>query len=161
MNAIAPHSQRAKLTSLVRIREAVAAEFGVSVRELLSPRRARSVAWPRQVAMWLAVQITGLSLPQIGEDFERDHTTVMYARQATERRLAIDAELRGRVERLRRSLTDGATEAAETPLAAEASQAVDAALDEFRALLRQALARDPYGAVEALAAALRTFTRAA
>ncbi len=62
------------------IQQRVAAHYNIKLAEMSSPRRARSVARPRQVAMYLAKQLTTLSLPQIGKRFgNRDHTTVMHA----------------------------------------------------------------------------------
>jgi len=62
------------------IQAVVAEQFGVRLIEMRSARRARSVARPRQIAMYLAWDLTTLSLPQIGRQFGgRDHTTVMHA----------------------------------------------------------------------------------
>ncbi|VAW04069.1 Chromosomal replication initiator protein DnaA, partial [hydrothermal vent metagenome] len=58
----------------------VADYFNIRLSDLLSARRARQVARPRQVAMYLAKQLTAKSLPDIGRQFGgRDHTTVMHA----------------------------------------------------------------------------------
>lgn len=55
-------------------------EFRVHPRDMFSARRARAVARPRQVAMYLARHLTLQSLPEIGKAFgNRDHTTVMHA----------------------------------------------------------------------------------
>jgi chromosomal replication initiator protein len=62
------------------IQKAVAEHYGLKQADLISERRARAVARPRQVAMWLAKQITTRSLPDIGRRFGgRDHTTVLHA----------------------------------------------------------------------------------
>lgn len=62
------------------IQKAVAEHYGMKQADLLSERRARAVARPRQVAMWLAKQVTTRSLPDIGRRFGgRDHTTVLHA----------------------------------------------------------------------------------
>jgi chromosomal replication initiator protein len=62
------------------IQKAVAEHYGMKQADLTSERRARAVARPRQVAMWLAKQITTRSLPDIGRRFGgRDHTTVLHA----------------------------------------------------------------------------------
>lgn len=66
--------------SLTAIQKAVAAYYNLSVNELLSDRRSRYVARPRQVAMWLCKRLTKRSLPDIGRRFgNRDHTTVLHA----------------------------------------------------------------------------------
>ena len=70
-----------------------------------SARRARAVARPRQVAMYLAKQLTPRSLPEIGRKFGgRDHTTVMYAIRKVEELRAIDPLLSEDIETLRRLL---------------------------------------------------------
>lgn len=68
-----------RLTAAV-IQHRVAVAYGLDLRMLLSERRARHLARPRQVAMWLCARLLpGLSLPQIGRAFRRDHTTVLHA----------------------------------------------------------------------------------
>ena len=66
-------------TTIDEIQKKVAEHFNISVKELQSSRRARTVSRPRQVAMYLAKQLTSRSLPEIGRKFDRDHTTVMHA----------------------------------------------------------------------------------
>jgi chromosomal replication initiator protein len=66
--------------SIARIQETVSDRFGLSVAELCSARRSQSVAYPRQVAMYLSRELTDSSLPKIGKEFGgRDHTTVIHA----------------------------------------------------------------------------------
>ena len=66
--------------SVDAIQNRVASHYGVRVAEMFSPRRARNIARPRQVAMFLAKNLTSLSYPEIGRQFGgRDHTTVMHA----------------------------------------------------------------------------------
>lgn len=63
-----------------RIQRTVANYYGIPDNEMVSARRARRVARPRQVAMWLARELTPFSLPDIGRRFGgRDHTTVIHA----------------------------------------------------------------------------------
>jgi len=72
--------------------------FGLSSEELLSSSRARRVAWPRQLAMYLAREFTRESLPAIGRQFGgRDHTTVLHAWRRTSARLVIDDAARSDV----------------------------------------------------------------
>ena len=67
-------------TTIDEIQRKVAEYYGLKLAELLSDRRAKSVARPRQVAMYLAKRLTQRSLPEIGRKFGgRDHTTVMHA----------------------------------------------------------------------------------
>ncbi len=71
--------------SIEAIQNRVAAHYGVRVAEMFSPRRARNIARPRQVAMYLAKNLTSLSYPEIGRQFGgRDHTTVMHAVRTVE-----------------------------------------------------------------------------
>jgi chromosomal replication initiator protein len=87
------------------IQEATAAAFDVPLEELLSSSRAAPVAWPRQVAMYLARELTDQSLPAIGSAFGgRSHTTILHAWRRTTERLAGDAEASDAVQRLRREL---------------------------------------------------------
>jgi chromosomal replication initiator protein len=69
-----------KLVTLDNIQKTVAEYYKIKVTDLLSERRSRSVARPRQIAMSLAKELTNHSLPEIGEAFGgRDHTTVLHA----------------------------------------------------------------------------------
>jgi chromosomal replication initiation ATPase DnaA len=61
------------------IQTKVAAYYGIKKRAMLSSKRDRRVTDPRHVAMFLAREITGKSLPTIGRCFKRDHTTVLHA----------------------------------------------------------------------------------
>jgi chromosomal replication initiator protein len=73
-------SLQAKLVTIENIQKTVADYFKVRMADMLSKRRSRSVARPRQVAMALAKELTSHSLPEIGDAFGgRDHTTVLHA----------------------------------------------------------------------------------
>jgi len=87
------------------IQKRVAEHFNIKMAEMTSSRRARVVARPRQVAMYLAKQLTSRSLPEIGRKFGgRDHTTVMHAVRKIEELIASDRALAEDVELLRRML---------------------------------------------------------
>ncbi|MBJ7290051.1 chromosomal replication initiator protein DnaA [Williamsia sp.] len=85
---------------------AITAEyFEISVDELRGPGKTRSIAQARQISMYLCRELTDLSLPKIGETFDRDHTTVMYAdkkirKEMAERRKVYDhvQELTARIK---------------------------------------------------------------
>lgn len=85
---------------IAEIQRVVAEHFGTRLIDMASERRARCVARPRQVAMYLARCLTPQSLPQIGRSFGgRDHTTVMHAVEMIERIMRGDPELpRGQLE---------------------------------------------------------------
>jgi chromosomal replication initiator protein len=81
--------------------------FGLSVEELVSPSRAARVAWPRQLAMYLARELTNASLPAIGRQFGgRDHATVLHAIRRANERIRADAAIYSVAERLTESLRD-------------------------------------------------------
>ncbi len=83
----------------------VADHYNLRMSDLLSPRRARSVARPRQVAMFLSKMLTSKSLPDIGRRFGgRDHTTVIHAVKRVEELKMTDSQIAEDVELLRRML---------------------------------------------------------
>ncbi|UKJ73971.1 chromosomal replication initiator protein DnaA [Azospirillum brasilense] len=87
------------------IQKRVAEHFNIRVADMHSARRARAVARPRQVAMYLAKQLTARSLPEIGRKFGgRDHTTVMHAVKKVEELRTTDPAFAEDVELLRRML---------------------------------------------------------
>ncbi|HYT93717.1 MAG TPA: helix-turn-helix domain-containing protein, partial [Gemmataceae bacterium] len=89
-----------------RIAERVGGYFRVEPAQLQSRRRYRGVLLPRQVGMYLARQLTGLSLEQIGAYFGgRDHSTVLHACRKVEQALDSDAALSGAVRQLHAELT--------------------------------------------------------
>ena len=87
------------------IQKTVSEHYGLTQADLISERRARAVARPRQVAMWLAKQITTRSLPDIGRRFGgRDHTTVLHAVRRIEQLKAEDPQIARDVDLLLRKL---------------------------------------------------------
>ena len=91
--------------SVREIQERTAEAFGIGVDELLSSSRALSVTWPRQVAMFLARELTDQSLPAIGDAFGgRSHTTVLNACRRIAERMAADSDAYDTVRRLTEEL---------------------------------------------------------
>jgi chromosomal replication initiator protein len=91
--------------TIEEIQRRCAEHFNIKQADMQSPRRARQVARPRQVAMYLAKQLTTRSLPEIGRKFGgRDHTTVMHAVKKVEELCAADATFLEDVELLKRML---------------------------------------------------------
>jgi chromosomal replication initiator protein len=87
------------------IQKQVAAHFNIRLADMYSARRARSIARPRQVAMYLAKQLTSRSLPEIGRKFGgRDHTTVMHAVRKVEELRDTDSSFAEDLELLKRML---------------------------------------------------------
>jgi chromosomal replication initiator protein len=88
-----------------QIKRKVADHYNLRLSDLISARRARVVARPRQVAMFLAKTLTSKSLPEIGRGFGgRDHTTVIHAVRKVEQLRETDSQLADDIELLRRML---------------------------------------------------------
>lgn len=95
-----------RLVSIDNIQRVVAEYYKIKVSDLHSKRRSRSVARPRQVAMYLAKDLTNHSLPEIGEAFGgRDHTTVLHAVRKIKELLDTDADIKEDVKNLLRILS--------------------------------------------------------
>ena len=91
--------------TIAEIQRRVAEHYNMRLTDMTSSRRARAVARPRQVAMFLAKQLTGSSLPEIGKKFgNRDHTTVMHACARITELVVGDMSLAEDVELLRKLL---------------------------------------------------------
>lgn len=91
---------------IARIQRIVAKHYRIPLIEMVSARRAREVARPRQIAMYLSKLLTPKSLPDIGRLFgNRDHTTVIHACRQITRLIAEDPEIRADVRRLTRKLS--------------------------------------------------------
>lgn len=91
--------------TIEEIQRNVCAHFNIKMTDMSSARRARAVARPRQIAMYLAKMLTSRSLPEIGRKFgNRDHTTVMHAVRKIEELRAVDPSINEDVEILIRAL---------------------------------------------------------
>ncbi len=91
--------------SIDEIQSRVSDHYRIRKAEMTSARRAREVARPRQVAMYLSKQLTPRSLPEIGRRFGgRDHTTVIHAVRQIEKLRQMDAELDADIRLLTRQL---------------------------------------------------------
>jgi len=100
---LATHAQAITIPNIQKI---TAEYFNVRLQDLLSKRRVRSLARPRQIAMTLSKELTEHSLPEIGEAFGgRDHTTVMHACKTIRKFVETDARMRQDWEQLIRTLT--------------------------------------------------------
>lgn len=95
--------------TIAEIQAQVAEHYDVAPIEMTSKRQGHKVAHPRQAAMYLAKQLTSLSLPEIGRRFGgRDHTTVIHAIRAVEHRRASDPKLDRDIRSIRARLRGGA-----------------------------------------------------
>lgn len=95
-----------KLVTIDNIQRVVADYYKLKMSDMLSKRRSRSVARPRQVAMSIAKELTNHSLPEIGESFGgRDHTTVLHACRKVKELEGIDREVQRDLKNLYRTLS--------------------------------------------------------
>ncbi|NTT86695.1 chromosomal replication initiator protein DnaA [Tabrizicola sp. SY72] len=93
-----------KLT-IEEIQRKVAEHYNIRLSDMIGPKRLRNIARPRQVAMYLAKQLTPRSLPEIGRRFGgRDHTTIMHGVRKIEELMATDSQLTDDLQLLRRLL---------------------------------------------------------
>jgi chromosomal replication initiator protein len=89
------------------IQKAVAEYFGLSLNDLKGKKRSKAIAFPRQLAMYIARDLTEYSTTEVGLEFGgRDHTTVMHACQRIEDRMKIDPTLSPTVQHLTRTIKD-------------------------------------------------------
>lgn len=93
-----------RMVTIDNIKRTVANYYNIRVTDLNSPRRTRSLARPRQVAMALAKELTQHSLPEIGEAFGKDHTTVLHACRKIAELRQDDVKYREDYENLQRQL---------------------------------------------------------
>jgi len=98
---------QAKIITVDKIQNTVANFFNIPLAEMLSQRRSRPLARPRQIAMYLAKKITTRSLPEIGRRFaNRDHTTVIHAVKTITRLSEKDDEMKKNIDQLRSLLLE-------------------------------------------------------
>ena len=94
-----------KSVTVETIQNIVASYFNLNIQEMLSPRRSRSLARPRQIAMYLAKQHTTNSLPDIGRKFSnRDHTTVIHAVKKIDELIKKDDGIRQSVTEIKKKI---------------------------------------------------------
>lgn len=91
--------------TIEEIQHKVADKYNIRTADILSKRRERPIARPRQIAMYLAKNLTTASLPEIGRKFDRDHTTVIHAVKTVEDMMAQDSLFADEVNSLRRALS--------------------------------------------------------
>ncbi|MFL5892857.1 MAG: chromosomal replication initiator protein DnaA [Solirubrobacterales bacterium] len=90
--------------SITAIQEAVCSELGVSRSSMLSATRTAAVSKARQIAMYLARELTELSLADIAREFDRDHTTILHATRAVSARASADAAVSDTIHSVRELL---------------------------------------------------------
>lgn len=92
-------------TSIIHIQQAVARHYGIPLRIMSDRSIYRSHVYPRQVAMALAVQLTGHPIRRIADSFDRNHKTVRHALRQVERRSANDPETRRAIREVAEALS--------------------------------------------------------
>ena len=97
--------------SIENIQKAVAEHFDIRLGDLVGPKRPQNIAWPRQVAMYLARTMTNQSFPVIGTAFSRNHATIVHACQLVELRQTEDLKLRQTLSLLRQRVSHSAQKA--------------------------------------------------
>lgn len=80
-------------TSIRKVICFMAERSQMDVAQMTGEKRAREFAWPRQIAMWLSCEALPVSLPMIGRSFNRDHSTVLHARNHIRRLRASNPEV--------------------------------------------------------------------
>ncbi|MED1202704.1 chromosomal replication initiator protein DnaA [Heyndrickxia acidicola] len=87
-------SSKPRVITIHDIQKTVGEEYNVKLEDFKAKKRTKSVAFPRQIAMYLSRELTDFSLPKIGEEFGgRDHTTVIHAHEKISKMLQIDTQL--------------------------------------------------------------------
>ncbi len=91
--------------SIAKIQDIVAKYYQVSVSDLKGKKRVKQIVMPRQIAMYLAREMTDNSLPKIGQEFGgKDHTTVIHAHEKIEQAITDDSTLKDQVIELKNRL---------------------------------------------------------
>ncbi|RQD72641.1 MAG: chromosomal replication initiator protein DnaA [Tindallia sp. MSAO_Bac2] len=99
---------KSKQITVSFIKEYVSNQYSVRPEDLDSSKRTRSIAFPRQIAMYLTRELTDLSLPKIGSEFgNRDHTTVMHAHDKIVNEMENDDSLKHRIEKMLQEIKGG------------------------------------------------------
>lgn len=94
-------STRSRQVTVSFIKEYISGQYNIKLEEMDSSKRTRSIAFPRQIAMYITRELTDLSLPKIGIEFgNRDHTTVMHAHEKIVAEMKSDESLKHRVEKM-------------------------------------------------------------
>lgn len=101
---IIPNS-KPKTITIADVQKTVAATFQVRVEDMKAKKRTKTVAYPRQIAMYLSREMTDHSLPKIGVEFGgRDHTTVIHAHDKIARLFATDQDLQKQIQEIKEQL---------------------------------------------------------
>ncbi len=98
-------STRPKSISIPAIQQQVCDFYGVKIHEMKGKKRTKTIAFPRQVAMYISRELTDASLPKIGEEFgNRDHTTVLHACDKIQKEIKRDPQLQSAIQEITEQL---------------------------------------------------------
>ncbi|MFE8704073.1 chromosomal replication initiator protein DnaA [Cytobacillus sp. FJAT-54145] len=98
-------SSKPKVITILDIQKVVGEHFNVKLEDFKAKKRTKSVAFPRQIAMYLSRELTDFSLPKIGEEFGgRDHTTVIHAHEKISKLMQTDSQLQRQMKDINESL---------------------------------------------------------
>ncbi|AEK87155.1 chromosomal replication initiation protein [Bacillus amyloliquefaciens XH7] len=98
-------SSKPKVITIKEIQRIVGQQFNIKLEDFKAKKRTKSVAFPRQIAMYLSREMTDSSLPKIGEEFGgRDHTTVIHAHEKISKLLIDDEQLQQQVKEIKEQL---------------------------------------------------------
>lgn len=98
-------SSKPKVITIYEIQKAVGEQFNIKLEDFKAKKRTKSVAFPRQVAMYLSRELTDSSLPKIGDEFGgRDHTTVIHAHEKISKLLQTDPQLQMQIKEINNQL---------------------------------------------------------
>ncbi|MEK4266874.1 chromosomal replication initiator protein DnaA [Bacillus sp. FSL W8-0940] len=98
-------SSKPKIITIKDIQKVVGQQFNIKLEDFKAKKRTKSVAFPRQIAMYLSREMTDSSLPKIGEEFGgRDHTTVIHAHEKISKLLSDDEQLQQQIKEIKEQL---------------------------------------------------------
>lgn len=99
-------TSKPKKVTIKDIQLAVGEYYNVRLEDFSAKKRTKSIAFPRQIAMYLARELTDFSLPKIGEEFGgRDHTTVIHAHEKIKNQLETDESLKNELKNIEKDIT--------------------------------------------------------
>ncbi|WP_033827338.1 chromosomal replication initiator protein DnaA [Bacillus andreraoultii] len=94
-------SSKPKIVTIQDIQRIVGEQYGVKLEDFTAKKRTKSIAFPRQIAMYLSRELTDFSLPKIGEEFGgRDHTTVIHAHEKISNLISTDPQFEKQIQEL-------------------------------------------------------------
>src|SRR5690606_23191185 len=94
-------SSKPKVITIQDIQRVVGEQFNVRLEDFKAKKRTKSIAFPRQIAMYLSRELTDFSLPKIGEEFGgRDHTTVIHAHNKISQLIKSDPQLQKQIDEI-------------------------------------------------------------